>query len=113
MFRETAKRAHFLPQKCRCGCFPHPHDPAGWVPETLVSDPWPVGKALSPAWGTSMTSPDTEKMDVNLEWGAFLFKDFIYLFLDRVREGEREISMCGCFLSAPCWGPGLQPRPVP
>ena len=41
---------------------------------------------------------------------------FIYLFLERGREGggrKREKSMCGCLSSAPYWGPGPQPRPVP
>ena len=37
-------------------------------------------------------------------------KDFIYLFLERGREGEREREretlMCGCLLCAPYWGSG-------
>ena len=40
-----------------------------------------------------------------------LFKDFIYLFLER-KEG-REISMCGCLLRVPYRAPGLQPRHRP
>ena len=45
----------------------------------------------------------------------FIFIIFIYLFLERGRKGERgrEISMCGCLLHTPYWGPGLQPRHVP
>ena len=33
---------------------------------------------------------------------------FIYLFLENGegKEKEREISMCGCLLCAPCWGLG-------
>ena len=44
----------------------------------------------------------------------FFFKDFIYLFLERGREGERgrETSMCGHLSCSPYWGPGLQPRHV-
>ena len=42
----------------------------------------------------------------------YIFKYFIYLFLEKGREGERETSMCGCLLCALCWGPGLQPRQV-
>ena len=41
-------------------------------------------------------------------------KDFIYIFLERARQGKkRETSMCGCLLCAPYWGPGPQPRHVP
>ena len=45
----------------------------------------------------------------------FIFKDFIYLILERGagKERGRETSMCGCFLLAPYWGPGLQSRHVP
>ena len=45
----------------------------------------------------------------------FIFKDFIYLFVERGEEMEEEgeASMCGCLLSAPYWGHGLQPRQVP
>ena len=44
-----------------------------------------------------------------------LFKDFVYLFLERGegREKGRETSMCGCLSCAPTWGPGPQPRHVP
>ena len=44
------------------------------------------------------------------------FFNFIYLFLERGEGGRkrgRETSMCGCLLSTPNWGPGLQPRHVP
>ena len=46
---------------------------------------------------------------------SLYFKDFIYLFLDRreEREKEREASICGCLLQDPHWGPGPQPRHVP
>ena len=41
-------------------------------------------------------------------------KYFIYLFLERVREGEREKNITVCLpLAGPYWGPGLQPRHVP
>ena len=43
-------------------------------------------------------------------------KDFIYLFLEKGKEGEREgekTSVCGCLSSALYWGPVLQPRHVP
>ena len=45
----------------------------------------------------------------------FFKKDFIYLFLERRKEGERrgETSMCGCFFCAPYWGTGSQSRHVP
>ena len=43
---------------------------------------------------------------------VYLFlKGFIYLLLERGRE--KETSVCGCFLHAPYWGPGLQLRHVP
>ena len=48
----------------------------------------------------------------------FFFKDFIYLFLERGKEG-REKHQCasetliGCLSQAPNPGPGLQPRHVP
>ena len=47
--------------------------------------------------------------------GFFLFKDFIYLFLEKgeARKKGRETSLCGCLLNAPYWGPGWQPRHVP
>ena len=41
----------------------------------------------------------------------YFFKDFIYLFLERGEERER--NMCGCLLRAPHWGPGPQPKHVP
>ena len=46
--------------------------------------------------------------------GEIFLKDFIYLFLERGerREKGRETSMCGCFLCAPNWGLGPQPRHV-
>ena len=47
---------------------------------------------------------------------TFLFKDFIYLFLERGKGGRnrgRETSMCGCFSHTLNWGPGPQPRHVP
>ena len=49
-----------------------------------------------------------------LGW-VLLFKDFIYLFLERVEgmERGRETSIYGCHLLTPYWGPGLQPRHVP
>ena len=54
-----------------------------------------------------------EKINETKSWSFFY--DFIYLFLERGerRKKERETSMCGCFSSAPYWGPGLQPRHVP
>ena len=42
------------------------------------------------------------------------FKDCIYfIFRQRWREEEREISICNCLSRAPYWGPSLQPRHVP
>ena len=40
---------------------------------------------------------------------------FIYLFLERGREGEREgeTLMCGCLTCAPYYGPGPQPQHMP
>ena len=45
----------------------------------------------------------------------FLFKDFIYLFLEGKggRNIGKETSMCGCLSHTPYWDPGLQPRHVP
>ena len=47
----------------------------------------------------------------------FLKKDFIYLFLERGREEERErgraTSMCACLSCVSHWGPRLQSRYVP
>ena len=43
------------------------------------------------------------------------FKRF-FLFLEKGEGGRkrrRETPMCGCLLSTPHWGPGLQPRHVP
>ena len=43
-------------------------------------------------------------------------KDFIYLFLDRGRQGEREREKHQCVAASHMplhWGPGLQPRHVP
>ena len=44
-------------------------------------------------------------------------KDFIYLFSERGREGERggekETSMCGCLSHVPRWVHVLQPKYVP
>ena len=45
-----------------------------------------------------------------------IFKDFIYLFQTEQQGGRktgREVSMCGCNLHAPYWGPGLQPGMCP
>ena len=44
----------------------------------------------------------------------YVFRDFIYLFLERGggRKG-RETSMCGCLSHAPHKGPGQQSRHVP
>ena len=46
-------------------------------------------------------------------WDSY-FKYFIYLFLERGREGKRgrETSMCGCLSRTHYWGPGPQPRCV-
>ena len=52
-----------------------------------------------------------------VQYGLLFLKKKIYLFVfrERVREGERgrETSMCGCLSRAPNWGPGLQPRQCP
>ena len=44
-------------------------------------------------------------------------KDFIYLFLEKGREGERKSEKPQCvvdsYVRAPYWGPGLQTRYVP
>ena len=53
--------------------------------------------------------------------GIHFFKGFIYSFLERRREGEREGEqhLCArdtsinCLLHAPNWGPGSQPRYMP
>ena len=48
--------------------------------------------------------------------GIFFFlEDFIYLFLERGRDGEREEEKYQCMVSShtPYWGPGPQPRHVP
>ena len=46
---------------------------------------------------------------------SYFLKDFIYLFLERGREGERgrETSVSGCPKCTLYWGPGPQPRHVP
>ena len=51
---------------------------------------------------------------------CFVFRDFIYLLLERGEERKkgRETSLCkrymiGCLSHAPNWGPGLQPKHVP
>ena len=54
----------------------------------------------------------------NADWyqlGHLLFflRFYLFIFRERGKEGEREISMCGCLSHAPYWGPGLQPRHVP
>ena len=46
----------------------------------------------------------------------FFFKDFIYLFLERGKEGKREREKYQHVVAshvAPHWGPGPQPRHVP
>ena len=52
----------------------------------------------------------------SLFFNAFLCLRILFIYV-REREGGRktgrETSMCSCLLRAPCWGPGLQPRPVP
>ena len=46
---------------------------------------------------------------------GFIFKKilFIYFYRGEEREKGREVSICGCLLCAPYWGPHLQPRHVP
>ena len=46
---------------------------------------------------------------------GFFFFNFIYSFLERWEEDEkeREIAVCGCFSRAPYWGLGPQARHVP
>ena len=56
------------------------------------------------------------KSNFNIHTTPIFFKDFIYLFLHRGEGWEKQrekISMCGCLLHAPYWGPGLNPRHVP
>ena len=45
----------------------------------------------------------------------FILKILINLFLERGkgREREREISVCGCLLHAPYWGPACNPGLCP
>ena len=62
-----------------------------------------------------MTHKLTKLLKRQLKLSLFLFKDFIYLFLER-GEGQKrgiETSMCGCPLHTPYWGPNLQPKHVP
>ena len=44
----------------------------------------------------------------------YFLRFYLFIFRQRGGEGERgrEISICGCLLHAPYWGPGLQPRHV-
>ena len=63
------------------------------------------GKKYSHTWGSSIRSP-------NVKSHFHFFKDFIYLFLERGKERERNISVW-LPLHAPNWGPGSQPRHVP
>ena len=42
-----------------------------------------------------------------------LFLKILFIFLEKTREGEREISMCGCLLCTLYWEPDPQPRHVP
>ena len=58
---------------------------------------------------------------VALTWNLYnFFEDFIYFFLERGEEREKERErninvweIPGCFLHTPNWGPGLKPRHVP
>lgn len=50
---------------------------AGYLRHLLLT-PGPWTKPSGLAWGTSVTSPNTEKINVNLEWVVFLKKKFIY-----------------------------------
>ena len=47
--------------------------------------------------------------------GNTLFSKILFIFREgkRGRKRGRDTSMCGCLLSIPHWGPGLQPRYVP
>ena len=55
--------------------------------------------------------------NLSLDWRVdFFLKDFIYLFRERGREGEREGEKHQCvvaFHMAPHWGPGLQLKHMP
>ena len=43
----------------------------------------------------------------------FFFKEFIFREGKEERGRGREISVCGCLLRIPSWGPSSQPRHVP
>ena len=62
---------------------------------------------------TKATSKDHHIPIRMTSYFLFFKKDFMYLFLEKGREGERETLMCGCLSCAPYWGPGWQPRHVP
>ena len=58
------------------------------------------------------------KVKVDFSGGFFFFflEIFIYLFLERGSEGEREGEKRQCVLAShapPYWGPGPQPKHVP
>ena len=61
-------------------------------------------------------SSSWEKIRILENYFKYIFKDFIYLILERGKGGRkrwREISVCGYFLHTPYWGPGLQPSTGP
>ena len=70
--------------------------------------------ALSPRGGEDLPKLYEILLCKRFVFSFIFFKDFIYLFLERGREGERgrETSMCGHLSCSPYWGPGLQPRHV-
>ena len=74
-------------------------------------------------WATLNISYESclNPLDVDLYYLLYFLKDFIYLFLDRGREGEREgekhwcarDTSTSCLSHGPNWGPGWQPRHMP
>ena len=88
------------------------------IPSYCLLQPWPCLPCLNMPATCSQVLGTSQGVVTSVwkERGHFLiFKDFIYLFLDRGegKERGREISMCGCLSYAPYWGSGPQPRHVP
>ena len=115
IFRERWREG----ERSMCGCLSHaPYWGSGLQHRHV---PW-LGLNRSP-FGAQVGIESTEPY---LSWPnvftIYIFKDFIYLLLERreTREKERErnidvweITSIGCFSHPPNWGPGPKPRHVP